>query len=140
MLAANEFELNELTNKLETLLIDTKSSWLKTYFSLIYRTIFNENNFKNLEKFCNDIIAKHPSLIFENSDFTSLSESALVSLLKRDDLHMEEVQIWDYVIKWGIAQNPTLPTNLEEWSRKNLRLKTTFNNFYHLFAIFIFKH
>ena len=41
MLAANEFELEELTNKLETLLIDTKASWLKTYFSLIYRTIFN---------------------------------------------------------------------------------------------------
>ncbi|RHZ89613.1 hypothetical protein Glove_13g178 [Diversispora epigaea] len=126
MLTANEFELNELTNKLENHLIDTKASWLKSYFSHIYRTIFNENNFKNLENFCNDIIAKHPSLIFENSDFTSLPESSLVSLLKRDDLQMEEVKIWDYVIKWGISQNPTLPTNLEEWSKENfLTLKTT---------------
>ncbi|RHZ89521.1 hypothetical protein Glove_13g223 [Diversispora epigaea] len=126
MLATNKFELDELTNKLETYLIDTKASWLKIYFSLIYRTIFNENNFKNLENYCNDIIAKHPSLIFDNSDFYSLPESALVSLLKRDDLQMEEIKIWDYVIKWGISQNPTLPTNLEEWSRENfLLLKTT---------------
>ncbi|RHZ89538.1 hypothetical protein Glove_13g212 [Diversispora epigaea] len=126
MLATNKFELDELTNKLETHLIDAKASWLKTYFSLIYRTTFNENNFKNLENYCNDIIVKHPSLIFDNSDFYSLPESALVSLLKRDDLQMEEVKIWDYVIKWGISQNPTLPTNLEEWSKENfLMLKTT---------------
>ncbi|RHZ89524.1 hypothetical protein Glove_13g91 [Diversispora epigaea] len=126
MLAANRFELKELTNKLEILLIDTKTSWLKTYFSLIYRTIFNENNFKNLENYCNDIIVKHPNIIFDSSDFTSLPESALVSLLKRGDLQMEEAKIWDYIIKWGISQNPTLPTSLEEWSKENfLTLKTT---------------
>ncbi|RHZ86506.1 hypothetical protein Glove_50g47 [Diversispora epigaea] len=126
MLAANEFELKELANKLETLLIDTKASWLKTYFSLIYRTIFSENNFKKLENYCNDIIAKHPSLIFENSDFKTLPESALVSLLKRNDLKMEEYKIWDHVLKWGIAQNPTLPATLGEWSDENfLTLKIT---------------
>ncbi|RHZ89661.1 hypothetical protein Glove_13g214 [Diversispora epigaea] len=126
MLATNEFELHELTNKLETHLVDTKASWLKTHFSLIYRTIFNANNFKKLENYCNDIIVKHPSLIFDSSDFDSLPESALVSLLKRDDLQMEEVKIWDYVVEWGIIQNPTLPSSLEEWSKENfLTLKIT---------------
>ncbi|RHZ89527.1 hypothetical protein Glove_13g149 [Diversispora epigaea] len=126
MLAANEFELNELTTKLETHLIDTKASWLKTHSSPIYRIIFSENNFKNLENYCNDIIAKHPNVIFDSSDFTSLPVSALVSLLNLDDLQMEEVKIWDYVVKWGVAQNSTLPTDLEEWSKENfLTLNTT---------------
>ncbi|RHZ85280.1 hypothetical protein Glove_67g87 [Diversispora epigaea] len=126
MLVANECKLEELTNKLETLLIDTKASWLKTHFSLVYRTIFDRRNFKKLENYCNDIIVKYPNLIFDSSDFTSLQESALVSLLKRDDLQMKEVEIWDYVIKWGISQNSTLPTNLEEWSKENFfTLKTT---------------
>ncbi|RHZ77540.1 hypothetical protein Glove_176g19 [Diversispora epigaea] len=89
MLVTNEFKLEELTNKLEILLIDTKASWLKTHFSLVY-------------------------------------QSTLVSLLKRDDLQMKEVEIWDYAIKWGISQNSTLPTNLEEWSKENcFTLKTT---------------
>ncbi|RHZ89471.1 hypothetical protein Glove_13g169 [Diversispora epigaea] len=137
MLGANEFELMELTIKLETHLIDTKASWLKTYFSRIYRTIFNESNFKNLENYCNDIIAKHPNIVFDSSDFTSLSESALVSLLKRDDLQMEEGKIWDYVIKWGISQNYTLPSNLEEWSKENfLTLKTTLQQFLPLIRYF----
>ncbi|RHZ87562.1 hypothetical protein Glove_33g161 [Diversispora epigaea] len=126
MLIANEFELVELSNKLETILIEDKASWLKTHFSLVYRSIFIKENFKNLENFCNDIVVKYPNLIFDSSDFTSLPESALLSLLKRDDLQMKEVEIWDYVIKWGIAQNPTLPTNLGDWAEENfLTLKTT---------------
>ncbi|RHZ48311.1 hypothetical protein Glove_553g5 [Diversispora epigaea] len=126
MLAANEFELKELTNRLEIHLIDIESSWLKTYFSLIYRTIFDKNDFKDLENYCNDMIVKYPNLIFDADDFTSLPESILVSLLKQDELQMEEVKIWDYVIKWGIAQNPTLPTNLGEWTKENINtLKTT---------------
>ncbi|RHZ77712.1 hypothetical protein Glove_174g47 [Diversispora epigaea] len=119
MMVASEFELEELFKKLETLLIETKSSWLKSHFSQVYHSIFSKDNFKALEKFCNDIIVKHPSLIFDAEDFNSLQESALVSLLKHDNLQLKEVKIWEYTIKWGIAQNPDLPTNLEEWTNKN---------------------
>ncbi|RHZ69984.1 hypothetical protein Glove_276g76 [Diversispora epigaea] len=126
MLITDEFELEELSNKLETFLIETKGSWLKTHFSLIYNSIFSRNGFKKFENFCNDIVVKYPDLIFDADDFTSLKESALVSLLKRDDLQMEEIKIWDYVIKWGIAQTSALPTNLDEWTKeKFLTLKTT---------------
>ncbi|RHZ86548.1 hypothetical protein Glove_50g115 [Diversispora epigaea] len=58
MLTTNEFKLDELTNKLKTFPIDTKASWLKTYFSHIYCTIFNENNVEKLENYCNDIIER----------------------------------------------------------------------------------
>ncbi|RHZ65294.1 hypothetical protein Glove_318g37 [Diversispora epigaea] len=126
MLTVNEFELEELTYKLETHLIETKTSWLKTHFSLVYRTIFDRQSFKTLENYYNDIIVKHPNLIFDSSDFTSLQESAMVSILKRDDLQMKEVKIWDYVIKWGISQKPILPKNVEEWTKENfITLKTT---------------
>ncbi|RHZ44046.1 hypothetical protein Glove_768g9 [Diversispora epigaea] len=124
MLAADEFELEELTNKLETLLIETKGSWLRTHFSFIYHSIFNRHDdFKKLKNFCNDIVVKYPNLIFDSDDFTSLKESALI---KRNDLQIKEVEIWDYIIKWGIAQTSTLPTNLDDWTKENfLTLKTT---------------
>src|SRR6185436_4278268 len=51
MLIANEFELVELSKKLETILIEDKASWLKTHFSFVYRTIFVKENFKDLENF-----------------------------------------------------------------------------------------
>ncbi|CAG8743493.1 15720_t:CDS:1, partial [Acaulospora colombiana] len=44
-------------------------------------------------------------------DFVSLRESALISLIKRNDLQMEEIKIWEKVIQWGIAKNPTLPSD-----------------------------
>ncbi|RHZ67616.1 hypothetical protein Glove_300g60 [Diversispora epigaea] len=122
MVNANELELEELSVKLESYLIESKSSWLRTHFSLVYRSIFDSNEFKGLKKFYNDIIAKHPNLIFESEDFALLQETALISILQRDDLKVEEIKIWDYVIKWGIAQNPTLPTNSEEWSKENFEV------------------
>ncbi|RHZ78595.1 hypothetical protein Glove_159g20 [Diversispora epigaea] len=126
MINTNELELKELTRKLEIYLIESKDSWLRTHFSLVYRSIFDSNEFKDLKKFYNDIIVKYPNLIFDSNDFTSFQETALVSILKRDDLKVEEIKIWDYVIKWGIAQNPTLPTNSKEWSKENFEaLKIT---------------
>ncbi|RHZ60507.1 hypothetical protein Glove_352g55 [Diversispora epigaea] len=126
MMLADEFGFEELTEKLETLLIETKSSWLKVNFSLVYRSILSGNDFKDLKKFCHDIIANSPPLVFDAKDFTSLQESALVPLLERDDLQLEEIKIWEYLIEWGIAQNSNLPEELEKWTNENfLTLKST---------------
>ncbi|RHZ44366.1 hypothetical protein Glove_736g9 [Diversispora epigaea] len=129
MIVSNELEFEELSEKLESYLVESKASWLRTHFSLIYHSIFNSNKcneFKGLKRFYNDIITKHPNLIFESEDFTSLQEVALISILEKDNLQLEEIKIWDYVIKWGIAQNSTLPGNLEEWSEENFKtLKVT---------------
>ncbi|RHZ87896.1 hypothetical protein Glove_29g154 [Diversispora epigaea] len=81
MLAADEFELEELTDKLGTLIIETKDCY--------------RNGFKKLKNFCNDIVVKYPKLIFDSSDSTSLGDSSIASLLKRDDLQIEEIKIWD---------------------------------------------
>ncbi|RHZ82470.1 hypothetical protein Glove_109g20 [Diversispora epigaea] len=129
MIVANELEFKELSEKLESYLVEFKASWLRTHFSRIYHSIFDSNKcneFKGLKQFYNDIITKHPNLIFESEDFTSLQEAALITILENDNLQLEEIKIWDYVIKWGIAQNSTLPRNLEEWSEENFKtLKTT---------------
>ncbi|RHZ73543.1 hypothetical protein Glove_230g54 [Diversispora epigaea] len=126
MIVANELEFWELSEELEVHLIESKASWLRTHFTFVYHSIFKHNKFQSLEAFCNDIIVKHPSIIFESAEFTSLHESALVSILKRDDLQMKESEIWDYLIKWGAAQNLNLPKKLEEWSAENfITLKAT---------------
>ncbi|RHZ89546.1 hypothetical protein Glove_13g254 [Diversispora epigaea] len=105
LMTANEFQLKELMTRLQTFLIENQSSWLKLNFSKIYNSSFQTNNLKALQNYCNDIIAKHPNLIFESTDFNTLPEAALVSIIQRDDLQLEEPKIWDYVIQWGISQN-----------------------------------
>ncbi|RHZ75063.1 hypothetical protein Glove_217g289 [Diversispora epigaea] len=126
MIVAYKLEFEELSTQLENYLIESKASWLRIHFSFVYRSIFKHNRFQNLENFCNGIIAKYPNLIFETEEFTSLPDSALVSILNRDDLQMKESEIWDYLIKWGISRNPTLPEKFDEWSDENfMTLKTT---------------
>ncbi|KAF0416229.1 serine-enriched protein [Gigaspora margarita] len=49
---------------------------------------------------------KYPNKVFESEDFNVLQENALVSLIECDDLQMEKIKFWNYIIKWGIAQNP----------------------------------
>src|SRR6185436_10341817 len=69
---------------------------------------------------------KHPNTIFESENFQTLPEDTLISIIEKDDLQLEEIKIWQYVIQWGKAQNPTLPVNLDEWTSDNfLTLKTT---------------
>ena len=124
--------------RLQTFLIENQSSWLKLNFSKIYNLSFR-THFKALQNYYNDIIAKHPNLIFESNDFNTLPEAALVSIIQRDDLQLEESKIWDYVIQWGISQNKTLPSNLDDWIDKDFQiLKIPYDNVHPIFDIFKF--
>ncbi|RHZ89662.1 hypothetical protein Glove_13g215 [Diversispora epigaea] len=112
LMTANQFQLVELTARLQTFLIENQSSWLKSNFSKIYNSSFRIQ-FKALQNYYNDIIAKHPNLIFESNDFNTLPEATLVSIIQRNDLQLEESKIWDYIIQWGISQNKTLSSNAD---------------------------
>src|SRR5260364_418821 len=129
MVAANELKLIELSESLQTHLINNNSSWLRLNFSRVYQISFQNENLIDLQKFCNDIIAKHPRMIFDSDDFNTLQENALIALLKNDDLQMEELEIWDNVILWGKAKTSNLPPNLKEWTNDNFKsLKTSLLN------------
>ncbi|RHZ73609.1 hypothetical protein Glove_230g44 [Diversispora epigaea] len=107
LVVTNELEFEKLSKKLENHLIQSKASWLRTHFAFIYHGIFKHNKFKKLENFCNNIIVKQLRIIFvESAEFSSLYESALVSILKCDDLQMNEKEIWDYVINYSLTNNP----------------------------------
>ncbi|RHZ76629.1 hypothetical protein Glove_194g219 [Diversispora epigaea] len=126
LIASNELELDELVEHLQSHLVNDNVSWLRLKFAQIYKTSYQVKNFKIIRDFCNNIIAKYPNTIFESENFHSLPEDALVSILKQDDLQLEESKLWEYVIEWGKAKNPNLPTDLDKWKSDNfLSLKKT---------------
>ncbi|RHZ72846.1 hypothetical protein Glove_236g68 [Diversispora epigaea] len=128
LIASNELELDELIEHLQTNFVNNNASWLRLKFAQVYRTSYQVKSFKIIRDFCDDIIAKYPNTIFESENFHSLPEDMLIPILKRDDLQLEESKIWEYVIEWGKAKNPTLPTNLSEWTSVHFSsLKETLN-------------
>src|SRR6266516_2531082 len=97
-------------------MIENKSEWMEQHFELVHRTSFQSNSLLELQQFCTNLMAESPEKIFKSLDFISLPEKSLVQLIKRDDLQMKEIEVWEHVLKWGLAQNPTLLPDPDTWS------------------------
>src|ERR1043166_72354 len=88
---------------------------MEEHFIITQQYSSQSNNLLKLQQFCADFITKFPEKIFKSTYFTSLPDKHLVQIIKRDDLQMKEVEIWENVLKWGLAQNPSLALNPDTW-------------------------
>ncbi|RIB28425.1 hypothetical protein C2G38_1492243 [Gigaspora rosea] len=113
MVMTCEFLFEELAKQLETYLIETKASWLRLHFSKVFQKSFQNIKFQELQNWCNDIIVKHPEKFFGSEDFISIQVNALISVIKRDDLQMEEIKIWKRVIEWELHKIQAFHLNLK---------------------------
>src|SRR3954453_19989145 len=126
LVTASELSLQELIPHLQSFLIKNKTNWMEQNFNLIYQTSFENDSFLKLQKYCTELMSKEPEKIFKSLDFTSISEKCFVSLIQHDNLQMSEVQVWEYALKWGLAQNPELPSDLTGFSKDDFNvLKNT---------------
>ncbi|GES93599.1 hypothetical protein GLOIN_2v1868421 [Rhizophagus clarus] len=114
--AADKLHLQELVDYLQKYLIKNKLEWVEQNFGFTEQVSSQSNNLLELQEFCTNLMAQSPEKIFKSFDFTSLSEKSLISLLKRDDLQMNEIEVWEHVLKWGLAQNQTLTPDPKTWS------------------------
>jgi hypothetical protein len=122
LLAADVLLLQELVDYLQKYLIENKPEWMAQNFELIHQTSFQSNSLLELQQFCTDFMAKSPEKVFKSLDFSSFPEKSLVQLIKRDDLQMKEIEVWEHVLKWGLAQNPTLLPDPDTWLDDDLKV------------------
>lgn len=112
LLASDEFELHNLTECTQDHIIKYHSSWIASNLLILIRVVSHNDRFKKLRTHVLRLICRNPLILFESDDFLTLDEDALYLLLKSDDLELEEIEIWNYLVKWGIAhseidQDPT---------------------------------
>ncbi len=139
LVASNKLLLQELVDYLQKYLIEKECMWMEKHFELIHQTSFQSNNFLELQQFCTDLIAKSPEKIFKSFDFISLPEKSLVSLIKRDDLRMKEIEVWEHALKWGLAKNPTLIPDPATWTENDFKaMENTLQNCLPLIRFFSF--
>ncbi|GES96382.1 carbohydrate-binding module family 13 protein [Rhizophagus clarus] len=71
-----------------------------------------------------------PDKILESISLSSIQEKLLISIIQSNNLQMSEIQVWKYVLKWGLAQNPELPSDPETFSKEDFNvLKNTLQQF-----------
>ncbi|GES93562.1 BTB/POZ protein [Rhizophagus clarus] len=136
LVVADELHLQELVNYLQKYLIENNSEWLEQHYELIHRTSYQSKSLLEFQEFCTNLMAESPEKIFKSFDFTSLPEKSLIPLIKRDDLQMKEIEIWEYVLKWGLVQNPTLDSDPKTWSNDDF--KTMKNTLQHCLPLIRF--
>ncbi|GES96409.1 BTB/POZ protein [Rhizophagus clarus] len=126
LIAANELNLQELVIHIQSFLTGNKADWMEQNFNLIYQTSFENNSFLELQKYCTDLISKAPDKLFKSQDFSLIPEKIIISLIQSDYLQMSETQVWENVVKWGLAQNPGLSSDPSIYSKEDFSsLKNT---------------
>ncbi|CAG8628709.1 3285_t:CDS:2 [Cetraspora pellucida] len=126
--AADELELSELTENMQEYLISHEIDWIHNNFFKILRTTAKSKAFTRLENFCHEIFNTNPASILTSDGFLELEADFLISLFKRDDIVLDEVLIWESVIRWGMAQIE-LNTDVSQWTNRDfIRLKKTVKN------------
>ncbi|GBB90462.1 hypothetical protein RclHR1_17420002 [Rhizophagus clarus] len=126
LVTASELNLQELITYLQSFLIENKRNWIEQNFDLIFQTSFNNDSFLKLQNFCTELMSKEPEKIFNSINFNSISEKCLISLIQLDNIQIDNIKVWEHVLKWGIAQNPELPSDLSNYSKEDFNtLKDT---------------
>ncbi|CAG8561738.1 12189_t:CDS:2 [Cetraspora pellucida] len=118
LVAADELLIeNDLLSYIQNHLIHDKSKWLQNHFALVLHTVFEQDACKELRIYCMDKICWDPNVVFKSPEFLDFDSSILIHILKQDNLQIEETEIWDHLIRWGIAQSSPSDPDMSRWSK-----------------------
>ncbi|KAF0473776.1 BTB-domain-containing protein [Gigaspora margarita] len=136
LVAVDELLLDQLINHIQEHFIDKEYNWLKENFVMALPTIsklqnylliknepswfkkdligflcniFNDKRYKTIQDYIMDTICIDPEpLLFELEGFPTLERDIILEFIKRDDLAIEEIDVWKYLVKWTKAQYSSL--------------------------------
>ncbi|GBB98076.1 hypothetical protein RclHR1_03130017 [Rhizophagus clarus] len=129
LVATDELLLEELFKHIQDYLIRKRSTWIQRNLVHVLHTVFKLVRCEKLRDYCLESICLDPQPFFTSKEFLSLDKDILYGLLKRNDLQIEEIIAWDYLIKWGIKQTRE-NNDIIKWNDKNYEdLKNILNQF-----------
>ncbi|PKY54013.1 BTB-domain-containing protein [Rhizophagus irregularis] len=130
LIASDELLLEELFEYVQNYLIEKRTSWIYQNFVLVLNDVFRLDSCKKLQNYCLESICKDPLPFITSKSCLLLDDNVVFSLLKRDDLQVREIIIWNFLIEWGIEQTPDLRSDRNNWNNENYEtLEKTLNQF-----------
>ena len=104
LLAVDELNIQSLISHIQEFLIENQTEFLHQNPTEILETVYQHESFTDLWNFCLEKICEEPKILFDSYKFINLKASLLELLLKRDDLNVDEIVIWESLLKWCFAQ------------------------------------
>ncbi|RIA97530.1 hypothetical protein C1645_871285 [Glomus cerebriforme] len=119
MIVSDKFMLKKLTKFTGDFVVKNHLQFLQNDPVGILQIIYYCKPLANLQEICLEKICSKPKILFNSNKFTQLSAPLLEIILKRDDLNLKEIEIWENLIKWGLAQDQTLNKDVTKWNQDN---------------------
>ncbi|CAB4392632.1 unnamed protein product [Rhizophagus irregularis] len=119
LIAVNELNINSLVSHIQKFLIKHQTEFLQQNPTGILEIVYQYETFTDLWNFCLEKICEEPKILFNSENFINLKAPLLELLLKRDDLNIDEIEIWEYLLKWCFTQQNIKddPTN---WNKDDI--------------------
>ncbi|GBC21668.2 BTB/POZ domain-containing protein [Rhizophagus irregularis DAOM 181602=DAOM 197198] len=122
MFASDELMLKKLTKLIEDSIIKNQQQFLQNDPIGIFQIIYYCKSLVNLQEYCLDKICSDPKILFNSDKFTQFPAPLLEIILKRDDLNLKEIEIWENLIKWGLAQEKSLNQDVSKWNQDDINM------------------
>src|SRR5437773_1041624 len=123
LLGLNIFVQHFITNgpskSMETLSFEHQTEFLHQNPTGILETVYQHETFTDLWNSVLEKICEKPELLFNSNKFINLKAPLLELLLKRDDLNMDEIEIWESLLKWCFAQQ-NMKNDPKKWSKEDI--------------------
>src|SRR5437016_9748709 len=111
--------MQQLISYIQEFLIEHKAEFLQQNPTGILETVYQYETFTDLWNFCLEKICNDPKILFNSDKFINLKAPLLELLLKRDDLDMKEIEIWESLLKWCFTQQ-NLNNDPANWSKDDV--------------------
>ena len=119
LIAVDELNIQQLISHIQEFLIEHQAEFLQQDPTGILETVYQHETFTDLWNYCLEKICEEPKILFNSDKFINLKVPFLELLLKRDDLDMDEIEIWESLLKWCFAQQ-NVRDNPAEWSKDDI--------------------
>ncbi|RGB35299.1 hypothetical protein C1646_814818 [Rhizophagus diaphanus] len=122
MIASNECMLIKLTQLAEDFIINNQQQLLQNNPVGILQIIYCREQLVKVQDYYLDKICSEPKILFNSDKFNQLPAPLLEIILKRNDLKLDEIEIWENLIKWGLAQEQALNEKTTEWNQDDINI------------------
>ena len=95
----DELSIQQLISYIQEFLIEHQTEFLHQNPIGILETVYQHETFTDLWSLCLEKICEEPKILFYSDKFINLKAQLLELLLKRDDLYMDEIEIWESLLK-----------------------------------------
>jgi hypothetical protein len=119
LIAVDELNIHSLVSHIQEFLIEHQTEFLQQNPTGILETVYQHETFTDLWNFCLEKVCEEPEILFNSENFINLKDPLLELLLKRDDLNMDEIEIWEYLLKWCFAQQ-NIQNDPTKWNKDDI--------------------